>query len=128
MITVETIRAYATELPDVEEKPHFGRPGFRVRDKLFVSVHVDGDNPFAIFHVAQPDAAAAMAENPDVFKEVWRTHGQNRIFVGLSVDFARVSTERCRELVGIAWRNRAPKRVVAAYEVGESELREGRTT
>lgn len=114
MITIDTIRGYALALPEVEEKPHFGRPGFRVRDKLFVSVHLQEDNPFAIVHVSQADAAAAVTDDSDVFEEVWRNHGQKRIFVGLRVDLAKVSPERYRQLVETAWRNRAPKRLVAA--------------
>lgn len=61
-------------------------------------------------------AAASAVDAPDVLKEVWRTHGGRRIFVGLKVDLTKVSSERCRELVEIAWRNRAPKRLVAAYD------------
>lgn len=35
-------------------------PRFRVRGKLFASVHLDGDEPSAIVHVRQEDAAAAV--------------------------------------------------------------------
>lgn len=116
MITLEAIRGYAMALPEVEEKPHFGRPGFRVRDKLFASVHLDDQTPCAIVHVHQDDAADAVANSPDALAEVWRTHGQRQIFVGIKVDLAKVSSERCGELVEAAWRNRAPKRLVAAYD------------
>lgn len=56
MVTLETIRAYATSLPEVEEKPHFGRPGFRVGDKLFASVHLEEETPYAIVHIDPADA------------------------------------------------------------------------
>ncbi|HWH11745.1 MAG TPA: hypothetical protein VG165_11505 [Solirubrobacteraceae bacterium] len=36
--------------------------------------------------------------------------------VGVRVDLAQVSEERVRELVEHAWRNKAPKQVVAAYD------------
>jgi hypothetical protein len=116
MITLNTIREYAMALPEVEESPHFGRPGFRVRDQLFTSVHLEGDNPFAIMNVGQTDAAAAVSDDPDLLKEVWRKHGQRRIFVGVKVDLGEVSRERCRELIENAWRSKAPKRLVAAYD------------
>lgn len=116
MITLDVFRGYATALPEVTEKPHFGRPGFRVRDKLFASVYQDGAHPHAIVHVAETEASAAVTDAPEMFEEVWRTHGQRRIFVGLRVDLLNVPGARCRELIVSAWRNRAPKRLVTAYE------------
>jgi hypothetical protein len=38
------------------------------------------------------------------------------MWVGLRVDFAKVSEERVQELVERAWWNKARKRVVAAYD------------
>lgn len=38
---LEDIRTIATALPEVVEKPHVGRPAFRVRDKLFAGLRVD---------------------------------------------------------------------------------------
>jgi hypothetical protein len=39
-----------------------------------------------------------------------------RSFVGLRTDLTKVSEERVQELIEHAWRNKAPKRVVAAYD------------
>jgi hypothetical protein len=113
---LEDIRVIATALPEVAEKAHFGRPAFRVRDKLFVSVHVDDDNPFAIVHVSQADAVASAQDHPESLEEVWRTHGSKRIFVGLRVELSTISPERCQELIERAWRNQAPKRLVSSYD------------
>lgn len=114
MITLEDIRYHATALPEVEEKAHFGRPGFRVRDKLMVSLHEEQDGTYAILGVDQEEAQAQAARNPDTFAEVWRNGGQ--IFVGLRVDLAAIEPDRFRELLELAWRNKAPKRVVAAFD------------
>ncbi|WP_278045620.1 hypothetical protein [Micromonospora kangleipakensis] len=38
------------------------------------------------------------------------------IFVGLPVDLAEISEQRLQELVEHAWRNKAPKRLVAAHD------------
>jgi hypothetical protein len=46
-------------------------------------------------------------------EEVWRN---GRIFVGLRVDLAGVTEERVQELIEHAWRNRAPKRLVAEHD------------
>ncbi|MPZ89199.1 MAG: MmcQ/YjbR family DNA-binding protein [Nitriliruptorales bacterium] len=114
MITLDDIRGYATVLPDVEEKTHFRLPGFRVRDKLFA--HLEKDKTHAIVCVGQAEAKAAAANDPDVYEEVWRSN--RGIFVGLRVDLSKVSAGRVRELVEHAWRNKAPKRLVAAYDDG----------
>ena len=47
-----------------------------------------------------------------IYEEVWR---KGRIFVGLRVDLTKVTKQRMRELVEDAWRNRAPKRLIAEY-------------
>lgn len=116
MAQMDEVRALATELPDVVEKPHFGRPAFRVRDKLFLSVHPDEDVPFAIAHVSRDDTSAEVTASPDVVEEVWRTHGGRSIFVGLRIDLTNASAEQIRDLIERAWRNRAPKRLVATFD------------
>ena len=113
MTNLEMIRRFATALPEVEEKSHFGRPGFRIRDKLFASVRNDGDRESIIVNLDRTDADTAMRDFPDALEEVWRTHGKNRIFVGLRVYLGAASREQCRELIELAWRNKAPKRLVA---------------
>jgi hypothetical protein len=112
MIKLDDIRGYAMALPGVEEKPHFRLPGFRVADKLLA--HVQHGETHAIVCVGQAEAEAAAAGQPEVCEQVWRNGGS--IFVGLRVDLAAVTEERMRELIEQAWRHRAPKRVVAAYD------------
>jgi hypothetical protein len=63
--------------------------------------------------VASKEAKTAAADEPDTYEEVWRN---GRFFVGLRVDLAEVTHERMRELVEHAWRNRAPKRLIAEYD------------
>ncbi|MEU8299620.1 MmcQ/YjbR family DNA-binding protein [Micromonospora sp. NPDC048909] len=111
MIGLADIRGYAMALPDVVEKPHFRLPGFRVADKLLV--HLEKGDAHAIVCVGQTEAKVAAADRPDVYEEVWRN---GRIFVGLRVDLAKVTEKRVQELIEQAWRNRAPKRLVAEYD------------
>ena len=111
MIRLADIRDYAMALPDVVEKPHFRLPGFRVADRLLA--HLERGDAHAIVCVGQAEAKTAAADEPDVYEEVWRS---GRIFVGLRVDLAKVTEKRMRELIEHAWRNRAPKRLVAEYD------------
>ncbi|HEX8347210.1 MAG TPA: MmcQ/YjbR family DNA-binding protein [Actinoplanes sp.] len=111
MIVLADIRGYAMALPDVVEKPHFRLPAFRVADRLFA--HLEKGDAHAIVCVGPDEARTAASNEPDVYQEVWR-NGQ--IFVGLRVDLAKVSQQRMRQLIELAWRNRAPKRLIAAYD------------
>jgi hypothetical protein len=112
MITLADLRSYALALPDVVEKPHFRLPGFRVADRLLA--HLEKGDAHAIVCVGQAEGRAAAADQPDIFEEVWREHG--RIFVGLRVDLAKVTEGRMQELIEQAWRNRAPRRLVAEHD------------
>lgn len=118
MITLDDVREYVFALPEVEEKSHFNRPGFRVRDKLIVSVHLEKGDTYAILGVSPSKAKDAAADDPSVYEEVWRNQGE--IFVGLGVDLSRVGSKRFRTLLEHAWRNKAPKRLIAAYDEGRS--------
>lgn len=60
----------------------------------------------------KPFAGMEKGEATAVF---WRP-GAGRSLVGIRVVLAEVSEERVRELVEHAWRNKAPKRVIAAYD------------
>lgn len=117
MITFDGIRGFTAAFPEVEETVHvrFRQPVFRVRGKPFAGGETG--EATAVFSVSREEAATAVAENPDVYEEVWRPGGPHgRTFVGLRVGLAEVSRERVRELVEHAWRNKAPSRTVAAYD------------
>ncbi|HEY3687044.1 MAG TPA: MmcQ/YjbR family DNA-binding protein [Streptosporangiaceae bacterium] len=113
MLTPDDIRRVAIAFPEVEESLHFGQPKFAVRAKAFAGTEKGGRT--AVFSVSQEEAAAAVAAEPEVYEEVWRTAARPT-WVGLRVDLAAVSRERVAELAEHAWRNRAPKRLVAAYD------------
>ncbi|HLS26936.1 MAG TPA: MmcQ/YjbR family DNA-binding protein [Beutenbergiaceae bacterium] len=116
----ERIRSYALGFPEVAERPHFGRPAFRVRDRLFLSAHLD-EEPSVIAHVSPQDAAAAVAEHPERCEEVWRTHGGRQIFVGLRVRLfgpgGPAGSDLLTDVIERAWVHRAPKRLAAQRAV-----------
>lgn len=41
MVTASTARQMALSLPGVEEKSHFEKPGFRVRNRIFSVLHLN---------------------------------------------------------------------------------------
>lgn len=114
MIPEEEIRSCALALPDVNEGTHFGLPSFKVGEKGFVVIQKGGTH--AILSVDEAHAHAAAEEDADAFQVVRRNSGS--IFVGVRVELARASASRVRELIEAAWRHKAPKRLVAAYDSG----------
>ena len=41
MITIQQARKSALELPEAEEKPHFHLTSFRLKNKIFATIHAD---------------------------------------------------------------------------------------
>ena len=117
MITLDDVRRFATAFPEVEEVTHFrfGQPVFKVAGKPFAGGGGSKEETTAAFSISQEEVATAIADDPATYEEVWRP-GPRKSLIGLRVDLAKVSAERVQELVEHAWRNKAPKRAVSAYD------------
>jgi hypothetical protein len=106
---VDDLRAVALALPEAVEADHFGRPSFRVRGKIFVTVHQDGAG--ANLKLPRDEHEALVASRPEVFGTVvWGS------LIRTSVVLAAADPAELAELVEEAWRAVAPKRVVAAFD------------
>ena len=44
MVSEDDVRRAALALPETVEKPSYGSPGFRVRDRLFARIRPEGDS------------------------------------------------------------------------------------
>jgi hypothetical protein len=117
--TTDEIRRWATALPEVEETSHFRFhvPVFKVRGRTFLGM--GKDETTAVFCVSEQEADNAAAADPATCEAVRRLDAR-RSFLGLQVDLGDVSEERIRCLVENAWRQQAPKRLVAAHGRGRS--------
>jgi hypothetical protein len=117
VITTDDIRRWATALPQVEETSHFRFhvPIFKVRGRTFLGM--GQDEKTAVFCVSEHGADSAAATDPATFESVRRMDAR-RSFLGLQVELGNVSEERIRLLVEKAWRQRAPKRLVAERDRG----------
>ena len=108
MATEKRLREIALGLPEVIEAPTWGGdPGFKVRKKLLA--HVYGDGRVA-FRVDLLEREALLQASPDKFScsaPKWPFIEAN---LGLLAD------RELRELVTDAWRQVAPKRLVAAFD------------
>ena len=114
MITADELRQAVRSLPEAEERETWGHPTFRVRDRMFAAMSDDGQQ--ASVKATRQEQAALVSAAPETFgipAYVGR-HGW------VSIQLATVDPAELRELIVEAWRQTAPKRLVAAYDSGHS--------
>jgi hypothetical protein len=97
MITEAQVREIALELPEAEEKSHFGHPDFRVKNRIFATLW-PGQNR-SVLKLPREDQAAAVSSNPDVFSIP--PGGERGGWT--SVNLAKVDESEFRELIRKAW-------------------------
>jgi hypothetical protein len=106
VITAVQIRKLALSFPEAVESSHFDVADFRVRKKIFATIHPTGKT--GVLLRIDPDQRAALAESdPDIYQ----LRG-----TALQVVFAKVSVAAYKQLIEQAWRGIAPKKLVAAYD------------
>lgn len=106
MITSAAIRKLALGFPEAIESSHFDVVDFRVRKKIFATIHPSGKTG-VLLHIDPDQRAALAATDPDTYQ----LRG-----TALQVVFAKVSAAAYKELITQAWCGTAPKRLVAAYQ------------
>jgi hypothetical protein len=106
VITPDKIKQLALAFPEAVQSSHFDVTDFRVKKKIFATIHPTGKTG-VLLHI-DPDQRAALAENEP---ETYQLRGS-----ALQVVFAKVSVAAYKQLIEQAWRNTAPKKLVAAYD------------
>ena len=111
MPTWEDVKALAAGLPEVVEGTAWGAPCLRVRKDMFVRLR-DNGAALVVRVVDEEDKEALIKGDPDTFFTTPHYDGYAYVLVRLP----KVSEEILGELVEDAWRLRAPKKLLAAYE------------
>ena len=110
-VTEADVRAAALSLPETTEKPSYGTPGFRVKDKLFARIREEGD-VLAVWTDGVEEKAAMIAAEPKKFFTLPHYDGHPMVLVR----FRAIGKKELKELLTESWRLRAPKRVLAQFE------------
>ena len=114
-MTGDDVRALCLSLPDVTEKETWGdaetpgHPTFRIRDKIFVIMAVDGrGGSIRTTHGEQGELMQAFPDSARLASHVGR-------FGWVDVDFDGIPDPVLREVIESAWARTAPKKVAAAW-------------
>lgn len=99
----DRFRALAVGLPEVEEKSHFGKADFRVRNKIFAGFTADGSTYVKLKVEQQDMLCAAMPLVVSPIKGAWGRQGWTVINASLADEGF------LRSVLGLAWQNVAPK-------------------
>lgn len=115
--------AFALSLPEAVEQDHHGVASFRVRGRIFATVP---DDDHLRVMVDEGEIRAAVAEDPAAFAEQWWGSRLSCVVVDLRV----APAGQVRELLTDAWRRKAPKTLVRAFDAagpapGRQPLRPG---
>ena len=104
-VTFDTVRRLALALPGAEESTSYGTPAFKVKGKLFVRFHQDGES--LVLPVDFEDRELPMAGQPDTFYITDHYLNYPYILVRLST----VRADQISDLLRQAWRRVAPKSI-----------------
>ena len=110
MITIEQTRKAALSLPETEEKPHFDLTSFRVKNKIFATIHADKN--YVMVKLSAIDQSVFCAYNKEVIFPVpsgWGKHGATFI------DLKKVKKSMLIDAITTAWKTTAPPKLVEKY-------------
>ena len=113
MITDEDVRRVALSLPATTEKPSYGQPGFRVKDRLFARIREEGD-VLVVWVEGEGEKEALIASDPAKFFTTPHYDGHPMVLVR----FDAVDADELTELLTDSWYLRAPKRLADEFDAG----------
>lgn len=111
MATEDDVRRIARSLPEVTERPSYGAPGFRVKDRLFLRLRTEGDGGLVVFVGDLDEKEALLASDPETFFTTPHYDGHAVVLVRIEA----IGVDELTELIVDSWRAKAPPRVRAAH-------------
>lgn len=102
MATEADVRELALALPETSERPSYGTPGFRVRDRLFARIREEG--VLVLWRESEEEKEAMVEAEPEKFFTTPHYDGYPNILVRLSA----VDRKELAELLEESWSFRAP--------------------
>jgi hypothetical protein len=110
MITTEQAKKAALSLPETEEKPHFHLISFRVKNKIFATLHADKN--YMMVKLSPIDQSVFCSYNKKVIFPVpgsWGLKGATFI------DLGQVKKTMFLDALTTAWKTTAPSKLKEKY-------------
>jgi hypothetical protein len=117
MATEDEVRRIALSLPETQERPSYGTPGFRVADRLFARLREDGES-LVVWVADEGEKQSLLRSDPDKFFTTTHYDGHPSVLVRWS----RLDVGELTELLTEAWRIRAPNRVLTQHPLSDPGL------
>lgn len=115
-MTLGEFRAMALSYPGVGEHPsHGGRPSFEVRKKFLAWLREDDVLAMRVVDLVRKQFL--LETQPDVYFTTDHYTGYPAVLLRLS----KADPEDVREIFEETWRERAPRKLIAAYESGQMQ-------
>ena len=96
-MTDEDVRRLVTSLPGTSERPSYGTPGFRVKDRLFARITEEGT--LVVWVADEVEKLAMIQTEPDKFRSTPHYDGHPMVLVQL----AAVDEQELLELLTDSW-------------------------
>jgi hypothetical protein len=110
MMTIEQAKKEALSLPGVEEKPHFHLTSFRIKNKIFATIHADKN--YMMVKLSPIDQSVFCSYNKNVIFPVpggWGRRGAT--FINLK----KVEKTMFLDILTTAWKTIAPSKLTEKY-------------
>ena len=108
------VRELALALPDTTEKPSYGTPGFRVKDRLFARIREEGD-VLVVWRENLDEKEMLISTAPAKFFTTTHYDGHPMVLVRLG----EVDRDELADLLEDSWRLRAAKRALERFHAGD---------
>jgi hypothetical protein len=111
MVSVAAARKLALSFPETDEHPHFDKKAFRVKKKIFATLH-EKEKKFMV-KLTLVDQSVFCAFDPTVIYPVpggWGKQGAT------FVELTKVKKEMFRDALTTAWCTVAPKKLAEKYQ------------
>ena len=110
MVTTATARQLALSLPEAEEKKHFHLPDFRVKNKIFASIHEDKNLVMVKLNAIEQSVFCSF-DKTIIYPVPGGWGKKGATFVNLK----KVKKEMLMDALSCAWKTVAPKTMVKKY-------------
>jgi hypothetical protein len=110
MVTEDDVRRVALSLPATTEKPSYGTPGFRVKDRLFARIREEGEegDVLVVWVADESEKRGLVDSEPEKFFTTPHYDGHPIVLVR----FDGIDIDELKELLTDSWRLRAPAKIL----------------